>query len=49
LEYPFLGWELLAGTGRIFLLAILSDLLYQVLALFEEREVRERFDRRREV
>jgi protein-S-isoprenylcysteine O-methyltransferase Ste14 len=39
---------LLTGAARIFLLAILSVLLYQVLALLEERELRERFGRRPE-
>jgi hypothetical protein len=38
----------LRGRGGFFLLAILRVLLYQVLALLEERELRKRFGRQRE-
>jgi protein-S-isoprenylcysteine O-methyltransferase Ste14 len=45
LEYllELLGWALLTGAVGIFLLAILSVLLYQITAPLEERELREQY------
>jgi len=45
LEYmiSFLGWALLTGATGIFALAIITVLMYSIVASFEERELREHY------